>query len=381
MQKGKIIAVSALAMSAIALVFAANAFANESGIGEEQNMGENKIVQETAVDMQQLIDSKNLSTIYLAGGCFWGVEAYMERIPGVYDAVSGYANGTTENPTYQDVLYSGTGHAETVRVIYDSEQVSLSKLLSQFFKVVDPTTLNKQGNDVGTQYRSGVYYVQESDKETVENSLSDLAAEYEKPIVVEAQMLENFYLAEEYHQDYLTKNPNGYCHIDLGLATEGIEISPELYPAPPIEEIRSALSTIEFDVTQNAGTEMAFTNELNGNTEVGIYVDIVTGQPLFLSTDKYDSGTGWPSFTKPIASEVVAEVPDLFAFAVKSTSGNTHLGHVFNDGPQDEGGLRYCINGASLRFVPYNSMVEEGYGYLRHLLSNSSSVTIIPANP
>ncbi len=171
----------------------------------------------TQLNLQELIKEKNLSTIYLAGGCFWGVEAYMAKIKGVYDAASGYANGITENPSYEEVCKQDTGHAETVRVVYDKNEVSLKELLIRFFKVVDPTSLNRQGGDVGRQYRSGLYYQNDEDKLIIDEVINSLKEKYEEEIVVENIPLENFYLAEEYHQDYLVKNPNGYCHIDLSV--------------------------------------------------------------------------------------------------------------------------------------------------------------------
>ncbi len=328
------------------------------------------------LSIEELIKEKDLSTIYLAGGCFWGVEEYMTRIEGVYDAASGYANGTTENPSYEDVIYKKTGHAETVRVVYDSKEVSLKELLEKFFKVVDPTSVNQQGNDRGSQYRSGIYYENEEDKEIAKDVLDDLQKEYDKEIVVENLPLDNFYLAEEYHQNYLQKNPNGYCHINLDLADEFLVIEEESYDVPKDEEIKENLSSLAYDVTQNGATERAFTSELNDNKAAGVYVDIVTGEPLFLSNDKYDSGSGWPSFTRPISEDVIIEKEDNTLFMqrveVKSRVGDTHLGHVFEDGPVDDGGLRYCINGAALKFIPYENMAQEGYGHLSHLVEIDS---------
>ncbi len=341
---------------------------------------EKTILEIESIDIDALIEEKDLSTVYFAGGCFWGVEEYMSRIAGVYDAVSGYANGTTENPSYQDVLYKDTGHAETVRIVYDENQVTLKELLDAFFKVVDPTSLNKQGNDEGTQYRSGVYYTNNEHKDVIEDAVKELQQDYDEPIVVEVLPLDNFYDAEEYHQDYLKKNVNGYCHINLNAATPELLINEEDYTAPPIEEVKENLTDLQYRVTQEDATERAFTSELNDNYEAGIYVDIITGEPLFLSTDKFDSGTGWPSFTKPISPEVIVEnskTSAMYGTELKSRSGLNHLGHVFTDGPKDDGGLRYCINGASLRFVDYNSMVSEGYGYLQHLIANDSSVEIV----
>ncbi len=327
----------------------------------------------TEQEIQTLIEQKNLDTVYFAGGCFWGVEEYFSRIEGVYDAASGYANGNTENPSYEDVIYNGTGHAETVRIIYDPKQVELDFLLSHYFKVVDPTSLNRQGNDVGTQYRSGLYYTTEEQKAVIESHIEMVASQYSNPIVVEVLPLSNFYFAEEYHQDYLKKNPNGYCHIDLSTASEGITtVDPSLYQVPSDDQLKQELSSLEYDVVRNGGTERAFTHEYNDNKLAGIYVDIVTGEPLFSSTDKYDSGSGWPSFTRPIVDEVVVEHDDssfgMKRTEVKSRVGDSHLGHVFTDGPSDDGGLRYCINGAALEFVPYGEMTERGYGHLKHLV-------------
>ena len=312
-----------------------------------------------------------LKTIYLAGGCFWGVEAYMEKVYGVADAVSGYANGNTENPTYEDVLYKNTGHAETVKVDYDPERVSLEKILDYYLLVVDPTSLNKQGNDRGTQYRSGVYFTDENERKIIEERLKKEQEKYKEKIVVEVQKLENFYKAEEYHQDYLKKNPNGYCHIDILKANEVI-IDQSKYPKPSDEELKKKLTEAQYRVTQENDTEHAFSNEYWDNKEKGIYVDVATGEPLFSSTDKYDSGCGWPSFTKPVSKEVVTYHKD-FSFnmertEVRSRSGDSHLGHVFDDGPKESGGLRFCINSASIRFIPLEDMKKEGYGYLTHII-------------
>ncbi len=332
------------------------------------------VIEIEPVDIDKLIEEKDLKTIYLAGGCFWGVEEYMSRIAGVYDATSGYANGKTENPSYQDVLYKDTGHAETVRVVYDPEQVTLEELLDKLYKVVDPTSLNQQGNDVGTQYRTGIYYVHEEDKTVVDEYIQKLQANYTATVVVENQPLDNFYLAEDYHQDYLKKNPNGYCHINLNHAGNiEDEIAKQEYTVPTATELTNLLTPQQYEVTQNNGTERAFTNEYNDNKEPGIYVDVVTGEPLFSSSDKYNSGSGWPSFTKPISQDVILETADdshgMDRTEVKSQSGETHLGHVFNDGPKSEGGLRYCINSSSLKFIPYNDMPAEGYGYLQHIVA------------
>ena len=316
-------------------------------------------------------DNSDLKTIYLAGGCFWGLEAYMERIYGVADVISGYANGNTENPTYEDVSRKNTGHAETLKIQYDPARVSLDNLLDYYLLVIDPTSLNKQGNDVGTQYRTGIYFTDEKDREIIEKKLEDEQKKYKDKIVVEVEKLSNFYEAEAYHQDYLDKNPYGYCHIDLRKANE-IIIDKEKYKKPSDDFLRKRLTSIQYNVTQKSDTEQPFSNKYWNSENKGIYVDIVTGEPLFVSSDKFNSGCGWPSFSKPISKDVVKYSSDnsynMDRVEVRSRAGGSHLGHVFEDGPKESGGLRYCINGAALRFVPLEDMDNEGYGYLKHLV-------------
>ena len=339
---------------------------------------EEEAAQPSAQSEELVYNEEYAEEIYLAGGCFWGLEEYFARVEGVTDATVGYANGNTENPTYEEVCFKDSGHAETVHVTYDSSIISLDEILQYFFRVVDPTSLNKQGNDVGTQYRSGIYYTDESHVAIAMNALNKQAENYQKDVVVELLPLDGYYLAEEYHQDYLQKNPNGYCHIDVDLAyeplndlkikTEGIMIDESKYPKPSDEELKENLTPLQYDVTQTGDTERSFSNEYWDNHAEGIYVDIATGEPLFSSNDKYDSGCGWPSFTKPLISEVVEEFEDtsynMVRVEVRSRAGDSHLGHVFEDGPKDKGGLRYCINSASIRFIPIEDMEAEGYGYL-----------------
>lgn len=319
-------------------------------------------------------DEDNLQEIWLAGGCFWGVEAYMSRVYGVYDVTSGYANGNTENPTYEQVVRENTGHAETVHVKYDPDRVDLEKLLTYYFKIIDPTLLNQQGNDRGKQYRTGIYYTNEADRAIIDRVMAKEQERYDDLIVTEVEPLNNFTLAEEYHQDYLEKNPNGYCHVEFdSLENQEIPslIDPALYPKPSDEEIKAKLTKEQYEVTQGKGTERAYSNEYWDNYEPGIYVDVVTGEPLFSSADKYDSMCGWPSFTKPIDPAVVLEYEDtsynMVRTEVRSRVGDSHLGHVFNDGPVDRGGLRYCINSAAITFIPQADMEAAGYGYLVHL--------------
>lgn len=343
---------------------------------EDDDMKNNGKIPENpnlSIDYSQ----SELRKIWLAGGCFWGVEAYLARIPGVADAVSGYANGNTENPTYEDVCYRGTGHAETVQVSYDPDRISLNELLKQFFVIIDPTSINRQGNDRGTQYRTGIYYSNEEDLAVINEVLADQQKQYDEQIVTEAEPLANFYLAEEYHQDYLEKNPNGYCHISFDtlpsqLMPPQIMIDPSDYSKPDDKQLKGILTPEQYQVTQKSATERPFTGIYDDHFEPGIYVDVVTGEPLFSSRDKYDAGCGWPSFTRPIASEVINEQSDqsfgMIRTEVRSRSGDSHLGHLFTDGPVEEGGLRYCINSASLKFIPLEEMENQGYGELVDLV-------------
>ncbi len=298
--------------------------------------------------------------IYLAGGCFWGVEGYFAQIPGVLDTSVGYANGDGDSTSYYKI--GRTGHAETLQLVYDANRIHLGEILAHYFRIIDPTLLNRQGNDRGTQYRTGIYYVEEEQKAVAEASLEVEQGKYEKPLVVELEPLKNYVEAEEEHQDYLEKNPSGYCHINLNMAREPLY---EKYEKPDDGELQKDLSSLQYDVTQNAATERPFTSEYDPLQEAGIYVDIVTGQPLYSSDDKYDAGCGWPSFTMPITTSANEYLDDtslgMSRTEVKSTDGDSHLGHVFDDGPKASGGLRYCINGASLRFIPKAQMAAEGY--------------------
>ena len=321
--------------------------------------------------------------IYLAGGCFWGVEKYFASINGVVATDVGYANGNTENPTYEDVVYRNTNHAETVHIVYDENIVSLPFILDMYYKIIDPTSVNKQGNDRGIQYRTGIYYLDDTQKNIAENSLKELAKQYKgQKIAIELLPITNYYKAEEYHQSYLDKNPFGYCHIGKDKFEEAkkavdrnlhnnISYKKE-FVQPSEDELKEKLTVMQYKVTQKNGTEPPFRNEYWDNKRKGIYVDITTGEPLFSSKDKYDSGSGWPSFTKPIDGTELAENRDtshgMVRTEVRSKFGDSHLGHLFNDGPKDKGGMRYCINSASLRFIPKEDMIKEGYGHLIHLV-------------
>lgn len=313
----------------------------------------------------------SIKEIYLAGGCFWGTEHFLKLIEGVKSTQVGYANGNIANPTYKQVCTGTTDFAETVKVEYDSEKVDLPFLIDLFFKTIDPTSLNKQGNDQGTQYRTGIYYTHAADLPTIQETVNSLAANYSRPLAIEIKPLQNFYPAEDYHQDYLDKNPRGYCHIhpelfELARKAKMKKKTSSAYSKPDDATLRSTLTAEQYAVTQKNATEPAFRNEYWDEHRPGIYVDITTGEPLFVSTDKFDSGCGWPSFSKPIERKLIQERTDtshgMVRTEVRSAAGDAHLGHVFTDGPADKGGLRYCINSASLRFIPKDEMQAEGYG-------------------
>lgn len=312
---------------------------------------------------------KKQAEIYLAGGCFWGTEHFLKQIRGVESTQVGYANSTIPNPSYEQVCSGKTNAAETVKVVYDSETVSLNLLLDLYFQTIDPTSLNRQGNDHGTQYRTGIYYTNKADIPIINQAIKILSAQYQRPVMIEVKPLENFYPAETYHQDYLGKNPNGYCHINPALfdmARKANAPQRKVYQKPDAATLRKTLSAEQYAVTQKNATEPAFHNKYWDEHRPGIYVDVTTGEPLFVSSDKFDSGCGWPSFSKPISKSLINEKLDtthgMVRTEVRSKTGDAHLGHVFTDGPKEKGGLRYCINSASLRFIPKDKMQEEGYG-------------------
>ena len=288
-----------------------------------------------------LIMFEKQCVIYLAGGCFWGVEAFMARLKGVNNTEVGYANGNDLAPTYEKVSTGKTGHAETVKLTYNPKIITLESILDNFFKIINPHTLNRQGADTGTQYRTGIYWQDPGDKKTVIDFLRKKQKSSSQKIVVEAHEIYNFYPAEDYHQKYLEKNPQGYCHVDLNLIDD--------------EEF-SHLSREEYEITQLSMTEPPFSGKYDDFFEEGIYVDVVDGEALFSSDDKFDSGCGWPAFKKAICEDAITLHRDFShghtRIEVRSAKSNSHLGHVFNDGPG--GSKRYCINSAALKFIPKN---------------------------
>ena len=337
--------------------------------------------------------SRNEQVAVFSGGCFWGIQAVFQHVKGVTNAVSGYAGGDAATANYDRVSDGNTGHAESVRVTFDPAQVSYEQLLHVFFAIAhDPTQLNRQGPDHGTQYRSAIWFTSEQQKTAAESYIAQLNTSkfWPRPIVTQVAALGTFYPAESYHQDYATLHPmqpyiaihdapkvallkkqmpSLYRERPVLVSDAAKEKTMREYKKPADAEIKQKLNPLQYNVTQHEATEPPFRNEYWNNHEDGIYVDIVSGEPLFSSLDKYDSGTGWPSFTKPLETANITTKTDrqfgVTRTEVRSTHADSHLGHVFDDGPRPTG-QRFCMNSASMRFIPVAKLEAEGYGeYLK----------------
>ncbi|ASS66850.1 MULTISPECIES: peptide-methionine (R)-S-oxide reductase MsrB [unclassified Paenibacillus] len=302
-----------------------------------------------------------------AGGCFWCMVSPFEEQPGIIKVVSGYTGGHKENPTYDEVCAGDTGHTEAVQITFDADVFPYAKLLDIYWQQVDPTDAMGQFADRGDSYRPVIFYHSEEQRKLAEESKRSLeeSGRFDRPIVVTIEPAATFYDAEDYHQDYHKTHPFRYKMYRKGSGRDAF-IKENWTMKKNEDDLRTRLNPMQYEVTQNNGTEPPFRNEFWDHKEEGIYVDIVSGEPLFSSLDKFDSGCGWPSFTRPLSKQGVNEKTDTSHFMVRtevrSTRADSHLGHVFDDGPKDQGGLRYCINSAALRFIPMSELEQEGYG-------------------
>lgn len=347
----------------LSLVLACSNNPSESGAGS---------VSEPEAEKKEVFSSKTQLATF-AGGCFWCVEVPFEDLDGVISVISGYSGGKEKNPTYGEVSSGKTSHREAVQITFDPEVISYAELVDIFWQTYDPTDVGGSFFDRGTQYESAIFFHDAEQKKVAEDSKTrlDKSGRFTKPVATPIIKYSNFFPAEDYHQDYYKKSPSEYYAYRNGSGRDAFikkhwpELSEKKYPSPTKAELKNTLTDLQYEVTMENATEFAFQNEYNGNKESGIYVCIVTGAPLFSSADKYESGSGWPSFTKPIDARVISKPIDkelgMARVEVRSKLGNSHLGHVFYDGPAPTG-LRYCMNSAAMKFVPKAEMQAAGYG-------------------
>lgn len=311
---------------------------------------------------------RNANKATFAGGCFWCMVKPFDSLEGVINVISGYTGGTVTNPSYEQVVEGFTGHYEAVQITYDEDRISYLELIEAFFMSIDPTDSGGQFHDRGNNYKTAIFYHDENQKNIAESYIDELnkSGKFNKPIATALKPAEPFYPAEEYHQDYYKKNPMRYRMYYKGSGRQDF-IEKNWYSSSfDKSQLKNRLTQMQYRVTQENGTEPPFKNEYFDNFEEGIYVDVASGKPLFSSKDKFESGCGWPAFSKPISSLSIRSLEDfthgMIRNEVRSISSDSHLGHVFEDGPSERGGVRYCINSAALRFIPRRDMEKEGYG-------------------